>query len=67
MSEKLKQKIADLIHEANWYFTCSGYQNQHASDLSLEDHFMEDADEVIDAIIEAVRHSTQSRGSKNEN
>lgn len=51
---ELQQRIWKLIDEAQWYWTASGIQTEHISDLSLEEHFIENEDEVIAGIVKEV-------------
>lgn len=37
----IKKIILDLIYGADWYFTCSGWQNEYDSDLQLEELFID--------------------------
>jgi len=54
----LKDRLLEILYGADWYFECSGYQNERASDLQLETLQLEDPDIIIDAIIEAVREAS---------
>lgn len=51
---ELKDKILDLIDNADWYFQCTGYQNEYDSDLQLDELLMEDGDEVVRGIVKEV-------------
>lgn len=53
--DRLRAEIVDRINEADIYFKCSGHQNEHSSDLSLEEWYLENPDLVASNIIEAVR------------
>ena len=53
----LKDKILRILRDADWYFECSGYQNEHANDLQLETLQLEDPDTIIGTIVEAVREA----------
>ena len=51
---ELQQRVWSWIKDAKWYIEMSGYQNQYTSDLSLENHYMEDEDKVIAGIVQEV-------------
>lgn len=51
---ELQQHIWEWVRGAKWYVTMTGYQGEHTSDLSLEEHYMEDEDEVIAGIVTEV-------------
>lgn len=51
---ELRQYIWEWIRDAQWYIAMSGYQSEYSSGLSLEEHYMEDEDEVITGIVQEV-------------
>jgi len=56
--KSLKDRLLEILYTSAWYVECSGYQNEHVSDLQLETLQLEEPDAVIDAIVEAVREAS---------
>jgi hypothetical protein len=54
ISSELGEKIASIIYQAQWYWAATGIQTEHVSDLSLEEHYIENEDEVINDIVQEV-------------
>ena len=56
IDESLKNQLLDIIYNAEWYWTCTGHQNEYNSELELDEHEIEstDRDRVVGLIVDAV-------------